>query len=60
MKEACSYSGMLDYNFSLNGDQVTQKALIEAYQRVYQNRQKIADQLLSKQSIAVLASVRHT
>jgi polysaccharide pyruvyl transferase WcaK-like protein len=51
MKEACSYSGMLDYNFSLNGDQVTQKALIEAYQRVYQNRQKIADQLLSKQSI---------
>lgn len=51
MKEACIYSGMLDYNFSLNGDQVTQKALIEAYQRVYQNRQKIADQLLSKQSI---------
>jgi polysaccharide pyruvyl transferase WcaK-like protein len=51
MKEACNYSEMLNFNLSLDSDELTQTALIEAYETAYQNRQEISEKLIGKQSI---------
>lgn len=48
MLEACHYSEMLNFSFSLNNNDFSQQDLVKAYQNAYKDKEKISQKLKSK------------